>query len=351
MTKPPYQVPTVHEIASRVTEDAPTVASLFAGGGGSSTGYRMAGLRVVYANEFIEAAAETYARNWPGTPIDTRDVRAVTGAEIKRIAKVDNVDVLDGSPPCSAFSICGKRHKSWGQIKPYSDTEQRVDDLFFEFARILGELQPRMFVAENVAGLVKGTAKGYFVRILSALRACGYAVTAKLLNAQWLGVPQSRERIIFVGVRNDLGFAPVHPDPLPYCYTLREALSGVPLGGHIHKIAEGSKTELLYWSTPRGSALSEGHRLRFGTDTTWHSHIRLSWDRPAPTVVASACQLYHPDEFRALTIAELKRVCSFPDDYEFTGSFAKQWERMGRSVPPVMMYHIARAVRGALERH
>lgn len=108
---------------------------------------------------------------------------------------------------------------------------QVVDDLFFEYARLLDGLQPKVFIAENVKGLVRGHAKGYFLLILARLRACGYRVEVRVVNAAWLGVPQLRERLIFIGVRDDLcsdlGIAPAFPLPLPYRYTVREALAGL----------------------------------------------------------------------------------------------------------------------------
>src|SRR5690606_10607254 len=107
----------------------------------------------------------------------------------------------------------GKREKAWGQVKDYSDTKQRSDDLFFEYARLIEGIQPIVFVGENVAGLVRGKAKGYFREIMRALKRCGYKVEARLLDAQWLGVPQSRRRLIFVGVRDDLPASPAFPDP------------------------------------------------------------------------------------------------------------------------------------------
>ena len=109
---------------------------------------------------------------------------------------------------------------------------QRTDDLFFEYARLLKGLLPKCFVAENVSGLVKGVAKGYFLEILAALKGSGYRVEAGLLDAQWLGVPQTRQRLIFVGVREDLGLPPAFPRPLPYRYSVREAL-GWPAAGPV----------------------------------------------------------------------------------------------------------------------
>lgn len=220
--KPAYHVPSMAEVRA-IEPNGFTVASLFSGCGGSSLGYRMAGFKTVYANEFIEAARDTYRANAPDYAyLDPRDIREVTGKDI--LDRVGPVDLLDGSPPCASFSTAGKRHKAWGTVKEYSDTKQRTDDLFLEYARIVRDIQPKVFVAENVLGLVKGSAKGYFKLILNTLRDCGYRVEARLLDASWLGVPQARQRLIFVGVRNDLGFAPVYPKPMPYRYTVRDAI-------------------------------------------------------------------------------------------------------------------------------
>jgi DNA (cytosine-5)-methyltransferase 1 len=224
--KPRYCVPSMAEIVA-LPWNGFTVASTFSGCGGSSLGYRMAGFRVLWASEFIPAARESYRVNAAEyTVLDGRDIRQIKANEVLSAIElgVGDLDLLDGSPPCAAFSEAGPREKSWGAIRRYSDTAQRTDDLFFEFARLLRDLQPKTFIAENVSGLVRGKAKGYFKRIFAALKDCGYRVEARLLDAQWLGVPQSRRRLIFIGVRNDLGLAPVFPKPLPYRYSLREVL-------------------------------------------------------------------------------------------------------------------------------
>lgn len=224
--KPPYRVPTLAEIRE-IPWNGLNVVSTFASSGGSSTGYRMAGCRVLAAVEFIPAAADSYRANCAEhTKVLETDVRQVTGRQLLRAAglRKGELDILDGSPPCEPFSSSGRRDATWGQEVAYSGTRQRTDDLFLEFARLVDETQPRVFVAENVEGLVKGRAKGYFKRILQALRDCGYTVEARLLDAAWLGVPQFRRRVIFVGVRNDLKADPAFPTPLPYCYTVREAL-------------------------------------------------------------------------------------------------------------------------------
>jgi DNA (cytosine-5)-methyltransferase 1 len=413
--KPPYRVPTMEEI--RVLPwNGMTVVSTFSGAGGSSCGYKMAGFKVLWASEFVQAARDTYAANFPDTILDARDIREVKPEEILQAIglKAGELDLLDGSPPCAAFSTAGKREKKWGKVSTYSDTSQQSDDLFFEYARILKGLQPKTFVAENVYGLVKGVAKGYFKEIHKALEECGYKVKARLLDAQWLGVPQQRQRVIFIGVRNDLGVDPVHPTPRVYRYSLRDALSHVvrqmsnapygqsgwqdsschpsqtigagPSSGngrsppsvvevslrsdrtkrgersadipvptvmtHNRPSTHGEISIVEEKATVSGYAIGkEWDKLRSGEQSEkYFSLVRPRVDRPSPTITqrggdAGAACVTHPTEKRKFTIAELKRVCSFPDDFVLTGTYAQQWERCGRAVPPLMMRAIAETLR------
>jgi DNA (cytosine-5)-methyltransferase 1 len=154
VAKPPYCVPSLAEIRS-LPWNGYDVLSTFSGCGGSCLGFAMAGFRVLWASEFIPAAQETYRANHPGTLLDTRDIRTVQPAVIlAAIGKQPGeIDVLEGSPPCASFSTAGQREAGWGKVRAYSDTRQRTDDLFFEFARILRGVQPKAFVAENVSGL------------------------------------------------------------------------------------------------------------------------------------------------------------------------------------------------------
>ncbi|MBE7504437.1 MAG: DNA cytosine methyltransferase [Verrucomicrobiales bacterium] len=428
------------EIAA-VPDNGLRVVSTFSGCGGSCLGYRMAGYQVLWASEFIPAAAEVYRANHPTTPLDTRDIRKVQPAEILAATglQAGEVDVVEGSPPCASFSTAGKREKHWGKAKPYSDTVQRTDDLFFEYIRLIEGLQPKVFVAENVSGLVKGVAKGYFLEILARLKACGYRVGVKVLDAQWLGVPQARQRTIFIGVREDLGKDPVFPKPLPYRYSLREALPWVVRGKYgpawkasdapsptvsagmsynpatshqglelveavIHDtkgqfpsagdvtdrpcpaitvMGQGQFKVRLTGGT--GAAFAEKGRAydldqpcptilgtkpnqfevgmeRFAIGKEWDklrpgeasgkyfNLVRPHPDQPCPTICAShghpgVASVTHPTEKRKLTIAELKRICAFPDDFVLTGTYSQQWERLGRAVPPVMMAWVARTIR------
>ena len=436
--KPPYRVPTMEEIAA-LPDNGLKVVSTFSGCGGSCLGYRMAGYRIAMACEFIPEAVKTYQANNPSTPVDTRDIRKVQPEEILEAIglKRGELDLMEGSPPCASFSTAGKRERHWGQAKKYSDTVQRTDDLFFEFARLVQGVQPRVFVAENVSGLVKGVAKGYFLEILARLKACGYRVRCKVLDAQWLGVPQARQRAIFIGVRNDLAQDPVFPHPLPYRYSLREALPWVIKGkyGPAWKTADSPSPTVSAQQSYNPQTSHQGLELveavihdtrgKFGsagdvTDRpcptitaggagqfnvkfkypkgapfdqkgkeidmeklcptiTTNSNIELGmerfaigreWDKlrpgeasekyfnlvrpdpeaPCPTICAShghpgVASVTHPTEKRKLSIEELKRICAFPDDFILTGTYSQQWERLGRAVPPVFMFHVARTLR------
>jgi DNA (cytosine-5)-methyltransferase 1 len=337
------------------------VASTFSGCGGSCTGYRMAGFKVVWANEFVPAAQDSYRANMEADCIlDPRDVKRVTSDEILNATGLQRgeLDLFDGSPPCQAFSTAGKREKGWGKLKEYEHgAKQKNEELFFDYIRLLEGLQPKVFVAENVSGLVKGTAKGFFLEILAGLKACGYNVKAKLLDAQWLGVPQMRQRVIFVGVRNDLGLAPVHPKPLDYRYSVRDALPEIE---RIPKLLSGKNPSTTPSTTPSTSITTHGFDgtsdktvyARVIHDTSGLFSQGDVTDRPCPAITIGVNSMnsghYKVEtetEKRKFTIAELKRICAFPDDFILTGSYAQQWERLGNSVPPVMMFHIASVIR------
>lgn len=352
-TKPPYRVPSMKEI-EEIPWNGYNVVSTFSGGGGSCLGYRMAGYHVLYANEFVEEAQRTYRANHKSTYLDTRDIRTVSADDILAVLGLSagQIDLFDGSPPCCAFSTAGKREKGWNKDHQYSDGKsQQIENLFFEYIRLLKGLQPKTFVAENVSGLVKGTALGYFKEFLREMENCGYRVKAKLLNAKYLGVPQARERLIFVGVRKDLNKEPVHPKPLPYVYTLEEAFAGLPeereeknrLIEEYARYRNGSVLKKIPKNPLRpikGSAIMNG---------SYFNLSRESFYQPCSTI----CQMNgqkgtagncHPVEDRKFTISELKRITSLPDDFILTGDYPQRWERAGRMVPPIMMKHIAETI-------
>jgi DNA (cytosine-5)-methyltransferase 1 len=318
------------------------VISTFSGSGGSSLGYKMAGLKVLAACEFIDFQAENYRLNFPDTKVYEQDIRKIDPLEILNDfnLKSGDLDILDGSPPCSDFSISGKRQDGWGKVKKYSNKKQRVDDLFFEYMRFIKAIKPKIFVAENVKGLTIGVAKGYFNEIMRSLKDCGYNVKCKLMNAKYYEVPQSRERVIFIGVREDLGMIPIYPTPNRKVISLKDAIGNMV--NDSSEFAEIPKGIMLdsYNGVKRGENFD-----KFRGEGIAFTHSRLSWRKPCCTITQGRVQDYHPDIPRSLTINELKVVMTIPDGFILTGSFYKQWEAIGRMVPPKMMYHIAKTLK------
>lgn len=351
-----YRIPSMKDVSKKRTESGLTLVSTFSGCGGSCLGFEMAGILPLWASEFIAEARDVYARNHAGVYLDERDIRKVTPKDILKATGLvkGELDIFEGSPPCAGFSTAGKREQFWGKEKSYSNTKQVVDDLFFEYCRILKGLQPRAFVAENVKGLAVGKARGYFKQIAAALRKCGYQVKAKLLDARWLGVPQQRERVIFIGIRNDLGVEPEFPKPsIKVPFTLTDAWRGLDQSDeYLQDWAywPGEGTQLLRWlkATPPGESLQLAAET-FDGKSQAYTHRRLRMDRPCCTLGQGTPDVYHPERNSTLSIAECARASSFPDDFEFTGSFHQRWERIGRSVPPLMMRAIGQAVRSTLE--
>jgi DNA (cytosine-5)-methyltransferase 1 len=281
----------------------PTVISTFAGCGGSSLGYKLAGFHELLAVEWDDNAVETFRLNFPGVPVYHGDIAKLTGAECMRLAGLSGpgeLDVLDGSPPCQGFSTAGKRK--------FDDPR---NSLFKEYARLLRELQPRVFVMENVTGMVKGVMKQAYLTIIAELRACGYRARGEVLNAMYYNVPQSRERVIIIGVRNDLGIEPSHPKPQTRPIALRE----------IAPDAKASRSQKINPWIPSTRAICTITKT------------------PFDGIIQTASGT------RPLTDSELRRVGSFPDYFRFVGGLSNQWERIGNSVPPNLMRAIAEHIR------
>ncbi|GAB3546391.1 DNA cytosine methyltransferase [Spirosoma fluminis] len=326
------------------------VISTFSGLGGSSQGYKQAGLNVLASVEFLDYQAENYRRNHPTTRLFQGNIRDLDPLAI--LAEVglapSELDILDGSPPCSSFSTNGIVAKGWGKVKGYGNTVQRTDDLFYEFIRFLRAMRPKVFVAENVSGLIKGVSKGHFNAFLKAFRASGYVTKAKLMNSANYGVPQLRERVIFMGVREDLagppgGLEPTYPVPNPKFITASQALAGAPID--LNEDVSLSELHLKYYQHTRpGEGLDKGS-MRAGDGYKWFSHKKLHPHKPSNTLTAHAFDdVTHWSEPRKLYVAEAKRLQSFPDTYTLTGDRRRQIEGIGRSVPPKMMEAIGRAI-------
>ena len=312
--------------------DAPTVISLFAGCGGSSLGYSMAGYRELLAVEWDDNAVETFRLNFPDVPMHHGDIAALSVEQCLQLTGLQpgQLDVLDGSPPCQGFSTAGKRmmHDS-------------RNSLFREYVRLLRGLQPRAFIMENVSGMVKGKMKLIFVEILKELKASGYRVSARLMNAMYFNVPQSRERMIFVGVRKDLGIEPSHPTACARPSPVRTALDGVSNATFNRPLAA---VATIIWNSIRPGQNGTKYRANY-----YMNSVKVDPGRPAPTIpkiVSGTGGHMHWQERRSLTIQEIQRIASFPDCMRFVGKYEEQYARIGNSVPPLFMRAIAEHMRG-----
>ncbi len=292
--------------------NAPTVISTFAGCGGSSLGYSMAGFRELLAVEWDDNAVATFKLNFPDVPVYHGDIAKLTVEEVLQRTGLQSgqLDIFDGSPPCQGFSTAGKR-----------DFGDDRNQLFREYVRLLRGLRPRVFVMENVSGMVKGKMKIIFAEILRELKASGYKVSARLLNAMYFHVPQSRQRMIFVGVRDDLGIEPSHPKAESQLIPINKVLPIIALDYD----TKGQFSEFdISVSVKPMPTITKGNRHHFFAD--------------------------FGDGKRKLKIGEVQLFASFPASVAFAGSDSDAWQRIGNSVPPLFMEAIARHIRTGILR-
>tara|TARA_B100000900_G_C20591886_1_gene721916 strand:+ start:1827 stop:2975 length:1149 start_codon:yes stop_codon:yes gene_type:complete len=371
MTYKPYLLKDVYDASA---QNKFTVISTFAGGGGSSTGYRLAGGNLLCVNEFVEEARNTYKENYPNTPILPDDIIKLSGQEFLDISGLDvgELDILDGSPPCSAFSMAGNvshgkgnTHKdAFGKTKGYSDIKEvsNIEDLFFEFLRVADVIKPKVIIAENVAGLTMGEAKQYFNKIQNTFEKIGYDVCAKVLNSSYFGVPQSRSRVFFIGVRSDItlqigltfmNIESIFPTKSKSTVVLKDALNNLEYDDEEIKTLTEKFTNTAYWRDTGSKMPLNPDKVLTGCDFHPKGHHfnlkRVSLEKPAPTLTAmgsndTTAGAFHWNEPRKLTIGELKRIQSLPDDFILTGKWNQQSERIGRMVPPLLLKSVADSV-------
>ena len=354
-----YKPYNLKDVVKASEQEKFTVVSTFAGGGGSSTGYRLAGGKILCVNEFVQEAINTYKENYPNTPILPDDIKKLNAEDFN---KYGDIDIFDGSPPCSAFSVSGamvqgSHSKGWGQTKNYSDGKkvENIEDLFFEFLRIAKDLKPKVIVAENVKGLTIGEAKNYLFKIVNTFEEIGYDVSYKVLNSVHYGVGQTRQRTIFIAVREDvteaigltfMNIQSLFPQESNEVVTLEDCLTGIEVDRKeadtlIEKF-EGTSHHETWLDMP-----DDPKKVETGGDYHPKGHFfnmkKCSRFKPSPTITAHAGAM-HWHEPRTFTIKEVKRIMSLPDDFKLTGSFNKQSERCGRMVPPLMMKAIAESI-------
>lgn len=319
---------------------APTrgnVFSCFSCGGGSSMGYKLAGFNVVGCCEIDPAMMAVYkANNHPKHSylMDIRDFAALDDYP----EELHNLDILDGSPPCSVFSMAGKREAGWGKEKKFREgqKEQRLDDLFFYYIRVAEKLRPRVVVAENVKGIVQGNARGYVREIFQAFNAAGYDVQLFLLNAARMGVPQSRERAVFIGRRKDLNLPEIKVafSEKPILFgEVREA-EGVPFSPGV------VMAELLALRRPTDTCMADISKRVRRKNAGFTAPINRDGE-PAHTITSGSTLLRGYDG-RKMTDRDIINCQTFPQDYNFNGQSVQYV--CGMSVPPVMMANLAESI-------
>lgn len=349
-------------------EDAPTVISTFAGCGGSSLGYSMAGFRELLAVEWEKHAASMFRLNFPEVPVYEGDIAKLSDDHVLELAGIapGELDVFDGSPPCQGFSTAGRRQM-----------DDPRNQLFREFVRLLTVLQPRTFVMENVSGMVKGNMRLVFAEALRALKGAGYRVRVELFDASWFNVPQARQRLIFIGVREDLGVEPSHPKPLAHRLAVVDAVPTIQatiiatrsmnIMALVEPVPESDlppgqpalddRYGRLWPLVPIGKSAATVTGAKCGpegkTPAGWMSCYKLDPSKPSPTLSKTQtgrgfATLVHPYEMRALSIDEAKIIGSFPRAFTLQGSYSDQWARIGNSVPPFMMRAIAEHLRDVI---
>lgn len=327
------------------TFDDATCIDLFAGAGGTALGFSNAGINHVLLNEFDKNAAQAlkdnsdaHGLNWV---IDDRDVHDVEFSPYQ-------AEIMQAGFPCQAFSYAGKS-------KGFEDTR---GTLFFEFARAIHVVQPKIAIGENVRGLERHDGGRTLKTMLAALDDLGYRVNYKILRAQYLDVPQKRERLIIFAVRKDLDCPILFPKERDYFISLKQALEGCP-------DSEGQeypeKKRKVMERVPEGGCWRDlpddvareymGGSYHLSGGRTGMAR-RLSWDQPSLTLTCAPAQKQtercHPSETRPLKVREYARIQTFPDDWSFSGSLANQYKQIGNAVPVNLGYHVGRCVLASL---
>lgn len=326
-----------YKILKKKTPSKYKVVELFAGCGGLALGLENSGLKAELLVEIDKKAAETLKKNRPKWNVIADDIKNVDFSEIK-------ADVVAGGFPCQAFSYAGKR-------MGFEDTR---GTLFFEFARAIKEINPKVVLGENVKGLEKHDNGRTLRTMMDVLDELGYNAYYKVLRAQYLDVPQKRERLVIIGVRKDYDSKVIYPKEKNYTVSIGEALKGVPKSdGQIYTEKKKKIMELIpqggYWKDLPDKLQREymGGSYHLGGGKTGMAR-RLSADEPSLTLTCNPAQKQtercHPFETRPLQVREYARIQSFPDSWEFSGSVASQYKQIGNAVPVNLAYHIGTAI-------
>lgn len=322
---------------ANVKKNGCTVFSCFSCGGGSSMGYKLAGYELLGNCEIDSSVMKVYQVNHhPKYPF-LMDIRDFLDKE--KPAELYDLDILDGSPPCSVFSQAGKREEGWNVEKQFREGQkmQRLDDLFFWFIKLIDQLKPKVSIAENVTGLLAGNAKGYVNEIIKAYHEAGYTVQLFKLNAAKMGVPQRRERVFFIAHRNDIDLPKLKlsfNEP-PILFKEIRSESGKEWANE-NAI---SKMRLMV-RKPGDKDISSIMKNNNQKETSFQYGVIADND-VAPTLAASGSMARMYDG-KNISDTDIIHMQTFPEDYNFLNQSPKYI--CGMSVPPVMMAQISSQV-------
>ena len=363
------------------------VVSFFAGGGGSSCGYKLAGGDMICVNEFQQIHADTYSANWPDTPVIVDDIRKIEPQQIQQIIGGVEIDILDGSPPCPPFSMSGTKRKGWGKEKmAYGWKQKNIEDLTFEQVRLVKSLQPKVVICENVKGLTMDYARDYLNMMIKEFEDCGYIMTHKVLNAWEHGVPQKRQRVFMVGVRNDVAdkigmnwmtINSIYPEPdnngKPVIEDAIRDLQTDPKNVAQAKELCEAMTKSAKYKWLKRMEKNPDRVMSVGDDIVgpwydkWIEHRRIRdkvlpekknsffqsrrvpWNQASHTLSEQGLKTslavhLHPCEDRVYTTYEAARLMTLPDDYKQTGDLNDRLARIGLMVAPMCMKHLADSI-------
>ena len=380
-----YTLADLEESASRKRFN---VVSFFAGGGGSSCGYKLAGGDVLCVNEFQQIHADAYSANFPNTPVIVDDIRKLSGEQIREKIGDVEIDILDGSPPCPPFSMSGTKQKGWGKEKiAYGWKQKNIEDLTFDQIRLVGELKPKVAICENVKGLTMDYAREYLQMMIDGFQEHGYTTDFQVLNAWQYGVPQKRQRVFIVSIREDvadkvginfLNFkSMIYPWPddenKPVIEdAIRDIQDDPKNKAQAKELCEAMTKSAKYKWLKRlqknpDRVVSVGddvvgpwyekwiaHRKARGKKLPEAKHSfyqsrRVPWNQASHTLseqglMTSLAVHLHPEEDRVYTTYEAARLMTLPDDYIQTGSLNDKLARIGLMVAPMCMKYLADSI-------
>lgn len=315
------------------------VFSCFACGGGSTMGYKLAGCEVIGCCEIDPKMNEVYVENHKPKYNFLMDIRKFNELPNKELPQeLFNLDILDGSPPCTTFSMAGDREDSWGKKKKFREgqAEQTLDDLSFVFIDTIKKLRPKCVIMENVEGLLLGNAWAYVQKIYKELQNAGYKLKHWLLKGETMGVPQTRHRVFFIALRNDIDF---DLERLDMSFNYESVLYG-EIKDHKGERFNGKMQEALdkaidtdknfadIYMRIEGSYKAFGHRLVHNNDIM-------------PTVLAGHRDLYDYENKTRVSINDIINAQTFPQDYDFGERNYSTVEYIcGMSVPPIMIKRV-----------